>query len=119
MRVLILVFAFTCLLFAADRYAGDWSSGQNDAAGRIDIKLSEPAAVTFTMGNQEIKTKVLSVKKEAKGVQVRYEFDLDGRKLVSTLTGETLGSKFAGRYETKPADSDGIIDSGKFTASAK
>jgi hypothetical protein len=120
MRVLALVFAFVCLLFAADdRFTGDWSSGQNDASGKIDIKLSEPAMVTFTLGDQEVKTKVLSLKKEVKGVQMQYEFDLDGRKLVSTLTGEVLGSKFAGRYETRPVGSDGIVDSGKFTASAK
>ena len=120
MRVLILVLAFVCLLLAAgDRFAGDWTSGQNDASGAIDIQLAEPAAVTFTLGGQEVKTKVLSVKKEAKGVQIRYEFDLDGRKLVSTLTGEILGSKFAGRYQTTPVDSDGIVDSGKFTATAK
>src|SRR5688572_5358660 len=120
MRVLIVLFALICILFAAgDRFAGDWSSGQNDASGKIDIKLSEPAAVTFTLQNQEVKTKVLSVKKEAKGVQVRYEFDLEGRKVVSTLTGEILGSKCAGRYQTTPSDSDGIVDSGKFTATAK
>ena len=120
MRVLIVLLAFVCLLFAAgDRFSGDWSSGQNDAAGKIHIQLSEPARVTFTLRDQEVKTKVLSVKKEKAGVQVQYEFDLDGRKLVSTLTGEILGSKFAGRYQTSPVGSDGIVDSGKFTAAAK
>jgi hypothetical protein len=120
MRVPMVLLAFVCLLFAAgDRFAGDWSSGQSGASGKIDIRISDPAAVRITMRDKEVKTKVLSVKKEAAGVQVQYEFNLDGTKLVSTLTGEILGSKFAGRYQTTQAGSDGIVDSGKFTAVAK
>jgi hypothetical protein len=117
MRVLIPILAFVCLLLAAgDTFKGNWSSGQNDAAGTINIQIGEPAAVQFTLQDREVKTKVLSLKREGAGVEIRYEFELDGTRLISTLTGEILGSRFAGRYQTTAAGGEGIVDSGKFNA---
>ena len=119
MRVLFALLASACLMLAADNFAGKWSSSQNDAEGTINIQLAEPAVVTFTLRGQEVKTKVLTLKKEAAGVEVRYQFDLDGTKLISTLTGKIDGDKFEGKYQTTAAGGDGVVDNGTFTASAK
>jgi hypothetical protein len=119
MRVPFALLLSACLLLAADSFSGKWSSSQNDAEGTIDIQLAEPAVVTFTLRGQEVKTKVLALKKEASGIQMRYEFDLDGARLISTLTGKITGDKFEGKYQTTQAGGDGVVDNGTFTAAAK
>ena len=119
MRVLFALLMFACLVPAADKFSGKWASSQNDAEGTIDIQLAEPASVTFTLRGQEVKTKVLTLKKEASVIEVRYEFDLGGAKLISTLTGKLAADKFEGKYQTTAAEGDGVVDNGTFTATAK
>ena len=119
MRALSSLFLFACLLAAADNYSGKWSSSQNDAEGTIQIQLAEPAVVTFTLRGQEVKTKVLTLKKGVSGIEIRYEFDLSGTRLISTLTGKIEGDTFEGKYQTTQAEGDGVVDNGTFTAAAK
>jgi hypothetical protein len=120
MRVFIVLLASACLLAAAgEKFSGKWSSSQNDADGTIDIQLTEPPEVTFTLRGQQVKTKVLTFKIEGAGVELRYSFDLDGNKLVSRLTGEITGSRFAGKYQTTADDGEGVVDNGTFTARAR
>ena len=119
MRVLFGMFVSACLVLGAENFSGKWSSAQNDAEGTIDIKLAEPAVVTFTLRGQEVKTKMLTLKKEASVIEVRYQFDLGGTQLISTLTGKIDGDKFEGKYQTTNVEGQGVVDNGSFTASAK
>ena len=119
MRLAPIFFTFACMLFAADRFTGQWSSSQNEAAGTIDIQLSEPAQVTFTLQGQEVKTKILSAKREDSKFELRYEFDFNGTRLISTINGAVAGDKAEGTYRTTTAEGDSAVDGGTFTASVK
>lgn len=119
MRVLLTLLISACLLLAADKFSGKWARSRNDDAGTIDIQLAEPAAVTFTLRGQQVKTKVLTVKKESSVVEVRYQFDLDGTQLISTLTGRLDADKLEGKYQTTNVEGEGVVDSGTFTTASK
>jgi hypothetical protein len=74
MRALITFLVAVSLLSAADKFSGKWSSSENGADGTIQIQVSAPTA-TFTLGGEEVKTKVLSMRKEDAKIELRYEFD--------------------------------------------
>jgi hypothetical protein len=120
MRVLLALLASFCsIAVAADSFSGKWSSSQSDAGGTIQIQVAEPASVSFTFGGEEVKTKMLTVKKDGSLIELRYEFNLMGGKLVSTLTGKLTGDKFEGKYQTTPAEGGGAVDNGEFAATAR
>ena len=117
MRALLALFAFACLLSAAEQFSGTWSSSENGAGGTIDIRLS--ATVTFTLSGETIRTKMLSMKKDGSKVELRYEFEFQGTKLISTLTGTVAGNNFDGKYRTTTSDGSDAVDGGSFTTVAQ
>lgn len=123
MRTLALFFA-AWLCFAADvagTYKGTWSGGA--ASGEIRMKLDSAgngtwnADVVFTLGTDEVKTKVTSVKVDGAKVEVVYQFDLQGNTLESTATGQVTDKTLEGAYKTKavadgsPVDEEGTLES--------
>lgn len=107
------------LAAAAGAYSGTWASSENNAEGSIAIRLAEPPEVSFTLGGESVKTKVLSSKQEAGGsFQIAYEFELQGTRLISTLNGTAAGEKVEGRYTTKTAEGGTPVDAGTFKAAA-
>lgn len=113
-----------CLAAAdiAGTYKGSWSGG---ASGDFRIKL-EPAdngqwnaEIVFTMGTDEVKTKVKSVKVDGSKLDVVYDFDLQGNALESTVTGELTGKTLEGTYKTKAVGDGSPVDEGTWKASAQ
>ncbi len=128
MRRLILwlcILSFSsCLLFAelAGKYTGTWTGGA--AEGGIKIALA-PAAkagewsadVSFTIQDQEIQCKTVSVKVEGAKLEIVYDFNLGSTQARSTLTGQVNGAKLEGKYVTRAPDGSGI-DEGTWQASS-
>ena len=82
----------------------------NLAAGEDVSKNS----VTFTLSGYEIKTVIRRLKLAGPSVEVQYQFDIEGNRLTSTVTGTITGDKLEGKYVTT-SDADSQVDNGTFT----
>lgn len=104
----------------AGRYKGDWQG--TAAGGGITLALEAAAEgkwscqVSFTLGDQEVKTKVTYVRVEGGKMEARYEFDLGGARLESTITGELRGGRIEGGYRTKALADGSPVDEGTWKA---
>src|SRR5262245_38195709 len=99
MRYLTLVFLFSLLSGrAADtdlagRFTGDWKSNAAGASGTFRMSL-EPTSggwkceVSFTFGDQEVKTRMQEVKVDQGKVEAAYDFELLGNTLRSRIEGK-------------------------------
>ena len=115
----------TCLAadeITAGKYTGKWEGGTAGGDFRMtlapdaDGKLA--ADVVFTMGGDEVKTKVTSLKIDGSKLTVVYTFDLQGTELESTVEGERKGDTLEGKYHTRILPDGGAIDEGAWTASS-
>ena len=119
---LLLLLALT--LSAADlegRYTGDWSGGA--AAGDMRLTLSRSGdewkcEAFFTLSGQEVPTIIKRVKIDGDKVEIEYEFDLQGNKLKSTLTGKLEGQTLSGNYHTVDSGG-GAVDDGSWKVTRK
>ena len=118
----------TCLLTSAvvassaglaGKYSGTYSGS---ASGDIHLALSQDdsaawkADVTFTISNNDVKTKVTSIKVDGTKLMIVYEFDLQGTALESTITGELDGEALKGQYHTKAVADGSAVDEGDWKA---
>jgi len=102
--------ALAITLFASEKdlagvYTGKWS-GASGAAGdfRIALALSDgrlKPEMTFTMDSTEVQTKVTHIAVDGMKLEMKYEFDLSGVRLESTIHGTLSGEALEGRYSTK------------------
>ncbi len=121
---LSLLLLLTLTLTAADlegRYAGDWTGGA--AAGDLRFTLTRAGEewkceAVFTLGGQEVPTTTKRVKVDGAKFEVEYEFDLQGNKLKSTLTGQLDGQALSGKYSTVDSGG-GAVDEGSWKVSRK
>lgn len=123
MRTLALALAAMLCLLAADlagTYKGSWSGA---ASGDFRITL-EPGAngewkaeIVFTLGNDEVKTQIKSLKVDGSKLDVVYDFDLQGNALESTVTGQLNGKTLEGTYKTKSVADGSPVDEGTWKAS--
>ena len=106
----------------AGTYKGSWCGAAN---GDFRLKLEHTpggewkADVVFTMGTDEVKTKIKSVKVDGSKVDIVYDFDLQGNALVSTVTGEVTGKKMASTYKTKTVADGSPVDEGTWKVTAQ
>lgn len=113
-----LLLLLACSLPASDlagRYTGDWSGG--GAAGDMRLTLSRSGEewkceVVFTLGGAEVPTKMKRVKIDGDKVEIEYEFDLQGTRLISTLTGQLEGQTLSGKYHTVDSEKTSVDDGG-------
>ena len=114
-----------CILAAslAGTYKGSYS-GSSGASGDFVVSLTQTdngewkSEVTFTLGGQEVKTKITSLKVDGAKVRIVYEFDLQGTVLESTVTGELNEGTLAGDYHTKVVADGSAVDEGTWKATA-
>lgn len=126
MRKLILVFviaiAYLCAQMTAGTYIGTWSGA---ASGDFRLVLSQgdgnvwKADVVFTLGTDEVKTKVTSVKVDGNKINVVYQYDLQGTTLQSNVTGELNGKTIAGTYKATSVADGSEVDEGTWKVNAK
>ncbi len=106
----------------AGTYNGEWSGAS--ASGTLHIELEKnpegewKCVVSFTLGGEEVKTKMKSVKVDGSKMEARYEFDLGGTLLQSTLTGELTGKTLEGKYRTVTVSDGSPVDEGTWKASS-
>src|SRR5215471_10679526 len=100
MRWMIVALVLSISLFAeglAGTYKGTWS-GTSGASGDMFVTLKQSdsgewkSEVTFSLGGEDVKTKITSLKVDGKKVTIVYEFNLQGTGLESTITGELNGT---------------------------
>jgi hypothetical protein len=126
MRTCVLLLVALGFLFAADigggTYKGSWSGAGN---GDFRLKL-EPggngdwnADVVFTIGADEVKTKIKSVKVDGPKLDIVYTFDLQGTALQSAVTGQLTGKTLEGTYKTSAVADGAPVDEGTWKASAQ
>src|SRR5258708_19788758 len=93
-----------CLLMAAvgladpaivvGKYTGTYAGA---ASGDIHMTLSQDesnawkAEVSFTVSDQDVKTKITSLKVNGAKLEIVYKFDLQGTALQSTINGDLHG----------------------------
>ncbi len=104
----------------AGRFQGDWQGAA--AGGGLTITLTQAAEgkwdcqVSFTIADQEVKTKVTFVRVEGQKLEARYEFDLAGARLESSIAGELRDSRLEGSYRTKALPDGNQVDEGAWKA---
>ncbi len=124
-------FVLLALLFAAPLvaraeedlagiYSGEWS-GASGAAGKIRIELEKAdgewkCVVTFTLGADEVKTSMKACKVAGAKLEARYQFELQGTALESTIKGERKERTLEGGYHTVAVPAGGEVDNGSWKA---
>jgi hypothetical protein len=126
MKTLILFLLVAFLAGADDQslagtYTGDWTGGT--ASGNILLKFEQAEGkwsceASFTLSGADVKTVTKSVKVDGNKIEVKYEFDLQGNKLMSTVTGQLQGRTLEGKYETVTVPDGGPVDAGTWKAKA-
>ena len=126
MRKLVLLLTIALLQLGAQTapgtYTGTWSGG---ASGDFRLVLTEAdkgdwkAEVVFTLGTDEVKTKVTSVKVDGNKITVIYQYDLQGTQLQSNVTGEFKGKVIEGTYKATSVGDGAAVDEGTWKVSAK
>jgi hypothetical protein len=123
MRAFILFLGSFCIFATglAGTYKGTYS-GSSGASGEFVVSLTQAengewkSEVTFTLGAQDVKTKITSLKVDGSKVTIVYEFDLQGTALESTITGELNAGALAGDYHTKVVADGSAVDEGTWKA---
>jgi hypothetical protein len=123
MRALILFLGSFCIFAAglAGTYKGTYS-GSSGASGEFVVSLTQvengewKSEVTFTLGGQDVKTKITSLKVDGSKITIVYEFDLQGTALESTITGELNAGALGGDYHTKVVADGSAVDEGTWKA---
>ncbi len=107
----------------AGTYKGTWtgaaSSGDFHLTLRPDGKGGLGADVGFTIEGQEVPCKVTLLKVDGASIAATYEFDLQGNKLQSAITGTLKGKSLEGTYKTTAAGTDSTVDEGSWKTSAQ
>jgi hypothetical protein len=101
-------------------YTGTWS-GASGTAGEFRITLTLAKGkllpdVMFTMGSTEVNTKVTHIAVDGLKLEMKYEFDLGGSRLESTIRGTLSGETMEGKYSTKSVVDGSPADEGEWKA---
>ena len=116
--VLLLLLSCSLLMAADETFTGKWASSQNGSGGTLRMKLTPQPDVSFTLGGEEVKTKVTSSKVTGENFDLEYDFEAQGYKLRSHVKGTIKGDKAQAAYETTLLDDGSIVDSGSFEGAA-
>jgi hypothetical protein len=82
------------------------------------MRLTPEPDVMFTLGDQDVKTKVSSSKVSRDQFDIEYDFELSGYKLRSHAKGTVKGDKLQATYETKSLEDGSPVDAGALEATA-
>jgi hypothetical protein len=112
MRFLLLLLTATVVFVAGETYSGKWASNQNGSGGTFKMKLTPEPDVSFTIGDQDFKTKVVSSKVTGDQFDIEYDFEAAGYHLRSHAKGTIKGDKIQATYDSKNVDDGSVVDSG-------
>jgi hypothetical protein len=97
-------------------YKGEWTGTGAGGEIHMTFKTGATPEVGFTLGDQAVKTKVLSFKAEGGKFTLVYEFDAQGTMLQSAVEGTVKGKTLEGTYKTTAGDQ--AVDNGTWKAVA-
>ncbi len=112
---LVFLFSAMALAFAspAGKYVGTWTGAGGE--GAIKIALAPAAAqgewtadVSFTLGEQDVKCKTVSVKVDGDRLELSYDFTIGALQARSTVIGKIKETTMEGDYTTKGADGSSV-----------
>src|SRR4051794_27277771 len=104
MRFAIALLLSGTVLFGADVLTGKWSSDNNGNGGAIRLTLKPEPNVVFTLDNQDVRTTSVRAKTQGQQFEISYDFELQGYKLRSTITGTLTDGKLDAKYVTRNLD---------------
>jgi hypothetical protein len=122
-KLLIVVLICAVCAVAADltgAYKGTWSG--NNGSGDIQLTFkavdgnSSKAEASFTYNGETIPCHVTSVKVNGSQVQMVYDFEIDGRQMQTTMTGQLKNKTMDGSYKTKSLPDGSEVDEGTWKA---
>lgn len=120
MRLLIAILVCAATVLAAGSvYSGNWASSQNDGSGSMRVQLKPEPQVSFTLGGQNVPTKIVKFAQNGDAFDVEYDFVIEGYHLRSHATGTIKGDKLQAKYETKSLEDGSTVDAGTMEAVAK
>ena len=109
-----------------DAWAGSWAgawNGEGGGSGDLRLKLSKSGGewkgeASFTLGGADVPCVVKSRKIDGDKLEIEYEFDLQGTKLISKLSGARKEKSLEGTYRTTAPDGS-QVDTGKWKMAVK
>jgi hypothetical protein len=120
--------AFAILLMAAalataqsaigpGTYKGTYSGGAGGGDFQLKVSADGKGEIGFTVGGEEVPSKMISFKIDRASLTAVYEFDLQGNKLQSAIQGTLKGKTIEGSYKTTVAGADDAVDQGTWKTS--
>jgi hypothetical protein len=97
-------------------YKGQWTGGSAGGDIQMTFLASGNPEVSFTLGGENVKAKVLSFKVDGSKFKLVYEFDAQGTMLQSATEATVKGKTIEGTYKTTAGDQ--AIDAGTWKATA-
>ena len=127
--VLALLLLTSALLFAQtsdSEWAGSWAgtwNGESGGSGELRMKLSKSgdqwkAEADFSLSGADVPCVVKSLKIDGDKLEIEYDFELQGYKVTSKLTGTRKDKTMEGTYKTTGPDSS-PVDTGKWKLALK
>jgi hypothetical protein len=101
----------------AGTYKGTYSGGAGGGDFRLKVSADGKGEIGFTVGGEEVASKMISFKIDGASLIAVYEFDLQGNKLQSAIQGTLKGKTIEGGYKTTAAGADDAVDQGTWKTS--
>jgi len=101
----------------AGTYKGTYAGGSGGGDFRLTVRADGKGEFGFTVGGEEVASKMISFKIDGANLTAVYEFDLQGNKLQSAITGTLKGKTLEGSYKTTAAGADEAVDQGTWKTS--
>jgi hypothetical protein len=101
----------------AGTYKGTYSGGAGGGDFHLKVSADGKGEIGFTVGGEEVASKMLSFKIDGASLIAVYEFDLQGNKLQSAIQGTLKGKTIEGSYKTTAAGADDAVDQGTWKTS--
>src|SRR5277367_2888370 len=80
-------------------YKGTYTGGAGGGDFRLKVSAGGKGEIGFTVGGEEVASKMISFKIDGASLTAVYEFDLQGNKLQSAITGTLKGKTIEGSYK--------------------
>lgn len=103
---------------AAGAYKGTYTGAAGGGDFHLKVGADGKAEIGFTVGGEEVASKVVSFKIDGASLTAVYEFDLQGNKLQSEIQGTLKGKTIEGSYKTTVSGAGDAVDQGTWKTTA-
>jgi hypothetical protein len=124
--ILLLLSLVVCAQSKDAAYAGSWTGTWTGGGGGggLKLKLTQTdgkwsGEASFEIQGTDVPCVVKTLKIDGDSIAFSYEFDLQGTKLISNLTGKKKDKTLEGEYKTTTADGSQGVDNGSWKLDLK